>query len=100
LIPQEQLIAIANDFWAAQSSRLAEFGGLGISFNISRGTAWQLGDVGRSTMAAPRRHPSFGRRDLNWSSFGLGIGAGLNHAIRSHEEFGMGINCQPLEERL
>jgi hypothetical protein len=30
---------------AAQSSRLAEFGGLGMSFNICRGPAWQLGDV-------------------------------------------------------
>jgi hypothetical protein len=31
-------MAIAYDFWATQSSRLAEFGGLGMSFNICRGT--------------------------------------------------------------
>jgi len=32
---------------AAQSSRLAEFGGLGMSFNTCRGTLWQLGNVHR-----------------------------------------------------
>jgi hypothetical protein len=35
-------MAIANDFWAAQSSRPAEFGGLGKSFNICRGALGSL----------------------------------------------------------
>jgi hypothetical protein len=39
---------------AAQSSRLAEFGGRGMSFNICRGTLGSLAMLCDSTMAAPR----------------------------------------------
>jgi hypothetical protein len=45
-------MAIANDFWAAQSPRPAECGGLGMSFDICRGT------LGSSAMLTAIRNAS------------------------------------------
>jgi hypothetical protein len=44
-------------FLRAQSSRLAEFGGLGMSFSIWRSHAWQLGNVHRDKESGPTSKP-------------------------------------------
>jgi hypothetical protein len=45
-------MAIANDFWADQLSPPAEFGGLGMSFNICGG---KLGSLARDQGGGKRR---------------------------------------------
>jgi hypothetical protein len=55
LIPQDQLVVIANDIWAAQSFRLAEFGGA----RLGQASAWRVALALDAVMPRAPHHLTF-----------------------------------------